>query len=109
MTTLEQLEEIYKEAEDLEQKVNVFTGSKQDHEYRYMEEMLTRLIIKLDNIDSAGKDEIRRVRRKAVKTVQATLDHLELKALAHERTQSSYGQPNSQPERNPTPGSNINC
>ena len=82
---MEQLEQIYAEAESLEHKVNVFSGRKKDKEYMYMEEMLTRLIIKLDNIDSEGKDEIRSIRRKAVKTVQATLDHLELKAMAQEQ------------------------
>ena len=46
--------------------------------------MLTRLLLKLDSIDSEGKEEIRAVRRKAVKTVNASIDILELKALANE-------------------------
>ena len=79
---MEQLEAITKEAEELQQKVNAFSGSKTDKEYIYMDEMLTRLLIKLDNIDSEGKEEIRNARRKAVKSVQASLDLLELKAMA---------------------------
>ena len=79
---MEQLEAIYKEAEQLQVKVNAFSGSKKNKEYIYMDEMLTRLLIKLDNIDSEGKEEIRNARRKAVKSVQASLDLLELKAMA---------------------------
>jgi len=58
-------------------------SGKKDKDYLLQEEMLTRLLLKLDTIDSGGKDEIRIARKNGIKAVQATLDQLELKLLAN--------------------------
>ena len=84
LTPLQKVEGILAEAEALQAKVNQFTGAKGSKGYLYVEEMLTRLMIKLDSVDSEGREEIRNCRRKAVRTVQASLDHLELRAMANE-------------------------
>ncbi len=91
---LERAQNIVKEAQGLQQRVESFTGHKADKEYIYLEEMLTRLLIKLDNIDSEGREDIRSARRQGVKIVQATLDQLELKAFANEtNVPSEHGEP----------------
>ena len=83
MTPLQQVQLILQEANELQERVNVFNGAKGDKDYMYLEEMLTRKLLKLDNIMSEGNEEIRNTRRQAVKTVQSSLDHLELKAFAN--------------------------
>ena len=54
--------------------------SRTSKDYRYHEEMLTRLLLRLDGVDTGGSEEIRMLRREAVKSVQAILDRMERKA-----------------------------
>lgn len=97
LTSQERVELILLEAEELQRRVNRFGGLKATKEYRLLEEMLTQLLLKLDGIDSEGKEEIRKVRRCAVKVVTASIDMLELKAssrsqpLLEERMQTDSG------------------
>lgn len=79
LTSLEVIQLITEEAVQRKKEVEVFSGLKSDKQRIFLEEMLTRLLIKLDRIDSQGKDEIRRARREAVRMVQSTLDQLEAK------------------------------
>ena len=83
LTPLESVQKILSDAEHWQTQVAQFEGPKSSKDYAYLEEMLTRLLLKLDNVDSEGKEEIRNIRRKGVKIVQASLDHLELKAFAN--------------------------
>jgi hypothetical protein len=72
------------EVRELEATVNTFAGvDKNDKQYRYLEEMLTRSLLKLDSVDTAGQDNIRQARKQAVRMIQAALDLLELKAHAN--------------------------
>jgi len=48
-------------------KVEQFKGTRQDKEYVYLDEMLTRNLLKLDTIDTNGKDSIRLARKEAIK------------------------------------------
>ncbi len=84
MSPIEQIHVIQEESDTLQAKINGFKGTKGSKEYRYLEEMLTRLLLKLDGIESEGKDEIRQARKQAIKSVQAGLDHLELLVMANE-------------------------
>ena len=83
MTPLEQIHTIQLESDELQAKLKGFKGAKGSKEYRYLEEMLTRLLLKLDGIESEGKDEIRQARKQAIRSVQAGLDHLELIGMAN--------------------------
>lgn len=74
---------IIRETEELEKQVNAFVGKKSEKQYKFLEEMLTRKLLKLDDIDSAGNLEIRNERKRGVKLVQGCLDQLELKAFAN--------------------------
>ena len=69
------------EAAELEVGVNEWTGVKGDKRFAYLEEMLTRLLIRLDHINSEGREDIRLMRKEAVKSVQSALDRLELKGM----------------------------
>ena len=79
LSPLEVVQLIMQEAQQRKSEVDEFTGKKTDKQCIFLEEMLTRLLIKLDRVDSQGKDEIRKARKEAVKTVQSTLDQLEAK------------------------------
>lgn len=75
---------VMNEVKDLEVTVDGFSGiSKQDKQYKYLEEMLTRSLLKLDCVDTDGQDNIRQARKNAVRMIQAALDLLELKMHAN--------------------------
>lgn len=55
-------------------------GSRQNKEYIYLDEMLTRELIKLDDIETEGRENVRQARKNAIKTIQETISLLETKA-----------------------------
>jgi len=71
---------------DLRSRVQAFEGGEQD--YRFLDEMLTRLLIDLDSVQSE-----RETRRSAVLAVQETLRLLESKRYikAHELPPEAEG------------------
>lgn len=69
----------------LEETVKNFKGMKSDKDYKYIEEMLTRNLLKLDSVDADGHDNIRLARKNAVRMIEAALDLLELKAHANQQ------------------------
>ena len=73
------------EVKALEESVNNFQGRKADKEYKYLEEMLTRSLLKLDSVEAEGHDNIRQARKNSVRLIEAALDLLELKACANEQ------------------------
>lgn len=60
--------------------VENFTGTKKDKQYTFLDEMLTRNLIKLDNIEAEGKENIRNARKEAIKCIQKCINVLEAKA-----------------------------
>lgn len=77
---INKIQDIQRDVLNLMGQVEQFTGTKQDKEYLYLDEMLTRNLIKLDTIDTDGKDSIRLARREAIKCIQASINVLEAKA-----------------------------
>ncbi|NXJ89009.1 BAG4 regulator, partial [Corythaixoides concolor] len=69
------------EAEQLEQEVDEFVGKKTDKSYRLLEEMLTKLLLELDSIETGGQDSVRQARKESVHKIQAILEKLERKGL----------------------------
>ncbi|KOB74632.1 BAG domain-containing protein Samui [Operophtera brumata] len=61
-------------------EVENFTGSKKDKRYMFLDEMLTRNLIKLDNIETEGKENIRLARKEAIRCIQKCIAVLEAKA-----------------------------
>lgn len=69
------------EAEQLEDEVDGFVGKKTDKSYRLLEEMLTKLLLELDSIETGGQDSVRQARKESVHRIQAILEKLERKGL----------------------------
>lgn len=65
------------ELDSLEKEVNAFVGSSSDKQYRYLDEMLTRSMIKLDNIDTEGQSEVRAARKDVLNNVHRLVSLLE--------------------------------
>lgn len=65
---------------ELVTQVEQFAGKPRDKQYLYLDEMLTRNLIKLDNIDTEGKDTIRQARKEAIKCIEKWISILEAKA-----------------------------
>ncbi|XP_015369303.1 PREDICTED: BAG domain-containing protein Samui isoform X2 [Diuraphis noxia] len=78
---LEKVQIVQADVEELAIAVNQFSGSSRtDKQYIYLDEMLTRNLIKLDTIETEGRDDVRMARKKAIKTIQDTISVLEIKA-----------------------------
>lgn len=78
--TINKIQNIQRDVLDLMSRVEKFSGTRADKEYVYLDEMLTRNLLKLDNIDTNGKDSIRLARKEAIKCIQASINVLEAKA-----------------------------
>ncbi|XP_073945633.1 BAG domain-containing protein starvin isoform X1 [Choristoneura fumiferana] len=65
---------------NLMSEVENFVGTKKDKKYIFLDEMLTRNLIKLDNIETEGKDNIRQARKEAIKCIEKCIAVLEAKA-----------------------------
>ncbi|KAG6452130.1 BAG domain-containing protein Samui isoform X3 [Manduca sexta] len=83
-------------------EVENFTGSKKDKKYLFLDEMLTRNLIKLDNIETDGKENIRQARKEAIKCIQKCIAVLEAKADS-QNAAPAQGQAQAQPEPEPQP------
>ena len=91
LTPMEQIDIVREELKEREAEVNKFSGKKGSREYLYLEEMLTRSLLKLDLVEANGDDHIRVSRKETVRNIQASLDQLELKALANETSDPPNG------------------
>jgi len=78
---LERVALVQKEVDNLAEQVQRYVGSsRQDKEYMYLDEMLTRELIKLDDIETEGRENVRQARKNAIKSIQDTISLLETKA-----------------------------
>jgi len=77
MTPLEIIEQVLAEAAQLEEEVKVYAGGRKEKSYLRLEELLTRLLLKLDRIESEGREDIRSARREAVHAIESILGLLE--------------------------------
>lgn len=77
---INKIQSIQKDVLDLMGKVDKFNGIRGDREYMFIDEMLTRNLLKLDTIDTNGKDSIRLARKEAIRCIQASITVLEAKA-----------------------------
>ena len=87
LTPLQKIEQVRTNNEEYMKKVDNFEGTKKDREFLLLDEMLTRALISLDDIDPDGNDEIRQARRNLIKDINSKISLLEKKAsLAEEKT-----------------------
>lgn len=80
---------VVREVKALEDQVNSFQGTKQDKQYKYLEEMMTRSLLKTDAVEAGANDAVRQARRQTVRMIEAAINLLELKALAAEQKEAS--------------------
>jgi hypothetical protein len=89
---ISRVQTIQKDVEELQAHVNKYSGnSRKDKEYIYLDEMLTRNLLKLDDIDTEGKDNVRQARKEAIRTIQRCISMLEGKVPVLEENKSSAG------------------
>lgn len=77
------IQNIQKDVLELMSQVETFFGARQDKQYIFLDEMLTRNLLKLDDVDTEGKENIRQARKEAIKCIQKCISVLEAKADAH--------------------------
>ncbi|KAK9885124.1 hypothetical protein WA026_010639 [Henosepilachna vigintioctopunctata] len=77
---IDQIKSIQKDVSELMTQVDQFKGKPKDKHYLYLDEMLTRNLIKLDNIDTQGQENIRQARKEAIKCIEKCISILESKA-----------------------------
>lgn len=98
MTPLEVIEHVLAEAFRLKEEVEVYTGGRKEKPYLRLEELLTRLMLKLDRVESGGRDDIRNARREAVRTIQSILDLLESRTSETTAKDQSSAESSAMPE-----------
>lgn len=96
---LKQVQDVQQEVDNLTRRVEQFSGaSRADKEYLFLDEMLTRELIKLDIIEVSGNEELRVARKNVIKCIQQAIALLESKVPVKEGDQGSVTEPTT-----PTP------
>nr|SVE76822.1 EOG090X0OY9 [Daphnia longispina] len=78
---LELIERIQRETETLLPRIEEFRGDRHDRGFLFLDEMLTRLLLKLDNVQVEGRDDVRVARRQAIASITRCINLLESKLL----------------------------
>lgn len=95
---ISKIQAIQRDVLDLMLAVEQFGGKRGDKDYAYLDEMLTRNLLKLDTIDTNGKESIRMARKEAIKCIQTSIAVLEAKADLHlNEKRDSVDQSNQDP------------
>ncbi|XP_047108170.1 BAG domain-containing protein Samui-like isoform X1 [Schistocerca piceifrons] len=82
---IHRVQAVQKDVENLQRMVENFAGtSRKDKQYIYLDEMLTRNLLKLDDIDTEGKENVRQARKEAIRSIQKCISILESKVPAPE-------------------------
>nr|SVE76202.1 EOG090X0OY9 [Daphnia hispanica] len=80
-TDLELIDRIQRETESLLPRIEEFRGDRHDRGFLFLDEMLTRLLLKLDNVEVEGRDDVRSARRQAIASITRCINLLESKLL----------------------------
>lgn len=89
---IEKIQKIQKDVLDLMTQVEQFNGrTRKDKEYIYLDEMLTQSLIRLDDVETQGKENVKLARKEAVKCINRCLSVLEAKAEAAEQQMREFG------------------
>ncbi|XP_065179011.1 uncharacterized protein LOC135809565 [Sycon ciliatum] len=70
---------VTKQIDAVRHEVETFSDTKQSKTFLRLEDTLTRIMLRLDTVESYGDDKLRSIRRKAVRDAQSVLDELESK------------------------------
>ena len=77
---MDKIKIVAEQVRELAEKVNVFNKNCSEKDYLYLDEMLTRCLIQLDDVEVEGKDDLRQARREVIKSIQKCISDLEVKA-----------------------------
>jgi len=89
------------EVATLAQQVEVFSGVKGERGYLYMDEMLTRQLLRLDDVETGGDDEVRTRRKEAIRGIQESLARLEERCSPRAGAAAGSGQEGAEAEVGP--------
>ena len=65
---------------ELAARIAAFRGDKKDKEYLYLDEMLTRHMLSLDGVETNGNEELRKMRKESIRSINRCLSMLDSKA-----------------------------
>ena len=71
------VQDILEEVENYEHEVDYFKGTYQDKQWKYLDEMLTRCMLKLDTIDTCGDMNLKQARKNALNYINKVIAKLE--------------------------------
>ena len=77
---LDKLKKVKDAVAGLVAEIESYTGSKEDKEYRYLDEMLTRHLLTLDSIETGGRDDIRQMRKDTIRSINRCASILDSRA-----------------------------
>lgn len=78
ISSIEKIQNIQQSVMSLMSQVENFDGKNQK-DYSYLDEMLTQNLIKLDNIDVNGQENIKNARKEAIKCINSLISLLDTK------------------------------
>ena len=78
--TLSKLQKLKDECKEIQEKIRLFKGADADKEYKYLDEICTRHMLALDEIDSGGSENIRKMRKDVILLIEACVNILEERA-----------------------------
>jgi hypothetical protein len=85
---LAKIKDVNKDLQSLISRIESFKGKRSDKEFLYLDEMLTRLMIRLDDVSG---EEVRAVRRETIKEIQKYISLLESKIEKGSSTKNDMG------------------
>ena len=88
---LSKIATIQTDLDPLTHRLEAFNGAKGDKEYLYLDEMLTRGLLKLDGLDTGGDTEVRSARKEAVRRIEQNLSALERRSTSQEGAKDAAG------------------
>jgi len=77
---LAKLQKVKDAVSELVAKIESYNGSKEDKEYKYLDEMLTRHLCTLDSIESGGRADIRQMRKDTIRSINRCVSILDARA-----------------------------
>merc|ERR1719436_1170740 len=77
---LDKLQKVKDAVAELVEKIESYEGSKEDKEYKYLDEMLTRHLCTLDSIEANGRDDIRQMRKETIRSINRCASILDARA-----------------------------
>lgn len=108
--SITKIQKIQKSVLDLMERVGQYDGTSRK-EYAFLDEMLTQNLLKLDDIDAEGKENIKNARREAIKCINSLISLMDAKneeAKAGNEKSESKTKPEATMEHDPPTQNGIN-